>query len=463
MLNYKIKIGLAPCRRWLPGKRTGIFNPEYARMNKTKVLAFLDANYAAEDVEFVNLDFLNEEGMMFDINQAQEIADRFAAEKVDALFIINCNFGSEEVACKVAKLVNKPTLLWGPRDDIFEVDGTRYTDAQCGLFAISKGLQRFGIPFSYIENCDIEADVFDTDFRKFLSVVTMLKNFRSLRIGQIGTRPKPFNSVICNEGELIEKFGIEIVPINMAIVTQEFNRCFKEYHDRLAGDIEDLKSKFDTEGIEQDMLERMMTFKYMYKSLAEQYNLSLIATECWTSMLIAVNAMPCTAMSLLADEGLIVTCETDIMGAISMALLSCASRGKSRPFFGEFTVRNPQNTNSELLWHCGPFPYSLKKPGYPANLPNNRPNFRLKDGKYTICRLDSLAGDYQLLAGKLKTCDGPKVIGTYIWAEFDSYAKWEKKLIYGPYIHHMAEIEGDYVAALEEFTRFEPNIRIDLA
>lgn len=461
MLNYKIKIGLAPCRRWLPGKRTGIFNPEYALRNKQQILSGIKANYSDADVEFVDLDFLNVEGLMYDISQARDIADRFTAEKIDGLFIINCNFGCEEVACKVAKLLNKPTLIWAPRDNIFEPDGTRYTDAQCGLFAISKGLQRYGVPFSHIENCDFGAPVFEEGFRRFLSVVTMLKNFRGMRIGQIGTRPKPFNSVIANEGELIEKFGVEIVPINMAIAADEFNSVMKSKGLALDEDAAALGELFDVSAIDKDMLRRMTAFKYMYKNLEEKYALSLISTECWTSMTLAVNAMPCTAMSLLADEGHIVTCESDVLGAVSMALLACAARGKSRPFFGEFTVRNPQNENSELLWHCGPFAYSLKKPGVRAELPNCRPSFRVKDGEYTICRLDSLMGSYSLLDGKFKTCEGPYTTGTHLWAQFDSYRKWEKKLIYGPYIHHMAEIEGDYTETLEEFCRFEPQIAID--
>ena len=459
MLNYKLKIGLAPCRRWLPGKRTGIFNPAYALKNKVEIFARLKEVYT--DVEFLDLDFLNEEGLMYDVNQAPAIAEAF--HTVDALFIINCNFGCEEVAVKAARLVNKPTLIWAPRDNIFEPDGTRYTDAQCGLFAISKGLQRAGIPFSLIENCNVTDEVFDREFGRFLSVATMLKNFRGLRVGQIGTRPKPFMSVMCNEDELAEKFGIEIVPINMAIAQKTFQDVLGEFDASLGGDVDDLKAKFDVGDIPEDMLRRMMAFKYMYKRLEDEYGLGVISTECWTSMTLAVNAMPCTAMSLLADEGHIVTCESDVMGAITMALLSAASRGKERPFFGEFTVRNPQNDNSELLWHCGPFALSLKKPGVKASLPNCRPSFRLRDGLYTISRLDSLNGKYSLLAGKFRTTDGPYTTGTHLWALFDSYKKWENKLIYGPYIHHMAEITGDYTDALAEFTRFEPEITLDAA
>lgn len=462
MLDLHLKIGLAPCRRWLPGKRTGIFNPEYALANKKKAVAYLHEHFASDTVSFTDLDFLNEEGMMYDIRQAPAIAERFAAEKVDAVFIINCNFGSEEVAGKVAQLVGKPVLLWAPRDNIFEPDGTRYTDAQCGHFAISKQLQRYGVPFSHIENCNIEDEVFTRDFEKFLSVVCMINNFKGLRIAQVGTRPKPFNSVICNEGELMERFGIEIVPVNMALTAQLYHHTLDKYAGELPGIVADMKDKFDVGDLDDDTLRKMAAFKYFYRELLSEYDCKIVSTECWTAMLAAVGAMPCTAMSLLADEDLIVTCESDILGAVSMALLSSATRGKSRPFFGEFTVRHPQDDNAELLWHCGPFPYSLRKQGgRRPSIFNLKPSFRVKDGHYTITRLDSLAGKYSLLAGGFDTVDGPHTFGTYLWARFDDLPKWEKRLIDGPYIHHMAEIEGDVVPQLKEFLRYYPDIQLD--
>ena len=63
--------------------------------------------------------------------------------EIDALFIVNCNFGEESCAGLVAKQLNVPTLLWGPRDRLFD-NGQRFTDTQCGLFAISKQLKRYG-------------------------------------------------------------------------------------------------------------------------------------------------------------------------------------------------------------------------------------------------------------------------------------------------------------------------------
>jgi len=462
MLDYSLKIGLASCRRWLPGKRTGIFNPDYARANKKHVESYVRARYTDEQTSFADLDFLNDEGMMFDVSQAETIAAEFKKQKVDALFIINCNYGCEEVAAQLARLMQVPTLLWAPQDTIFEADGTRYTDAQCGLFAMSKQFIRYKVPFEHIENCPVEAPAFAKGFEQFLSVACMLKNFRKLRVAQVGLRPQPFTCVMFNEAELVEKFGIDVVPVNMPTVVEIFEDVLATKGDELAADVALLKDRYqDTGGLDDEALTRMAAFRETFRRIMDKTGCQVICTECWTCMLQTVKAMPCISMSTLADERLIVTCETDVMGAISMALLSCAARGKDIPFFGEFTVRHPENPNAELLWHCGPFGWSLKKPESKARIFNMKPSFQVKDGTYTIARMDSTQGHYTLLDGKFKTVDGPYTFGTYLWAEFDDYRKWEKKLIYGPYIHHMAEIAGDYTDVLEAFCRHVPELNVD--
>jgi L-fucose isomerase-like protein len=178
-------------------------------------------------------------------------------------------------------------------------------------------------------------------------------------------------------------------------------------------------------------------------------------------MQLAVGAMPCTAYSVLADMGYIVSCESDMHAAITMALLSCAALGEKRPFLGEFTVRHPDNPNAELLWHCGPFAYSLKKPGSPCKNVNMRQWFQVQDGQYTVARFDQDNGNYSLLAGTCHSTEGPYTFGTYLWAEFDDLPAWERKLVEGPYIHHMSEIEGDYTAELREFTKYVPLLKLD--
>jgi hypothetical protein len=144
-----------------------------------------------------------------------------------------------------------------------------------------------------------------------------------------------------------------------------------------------------------------------------------------------------------------------------MALLSSASFGKGKPFLGEFTVRHPENKNAELLWHCGPFPLSVKAPDSTARLVNQREWFRVKDGTYTVARMDQENGDYMMLAGTCHTTEGPQTHGTYLWGEFENLQAWEDRLLEGPYIHHFVEIEGDVTKEITEFCKYFPNLKVD--
>ncbi len=455
MLRYDLKIGLLPVRRYIkePPKRIGIFQSDYAVENKREIVAYIKEKYTDGQTQFADIDFLNEEGMLYLDGDCEKVISYFKEQKIDALFIINCNFGNENAAGIVAKNLGLPTLLWGPRDTHFE-GGIRYTDTQCGLFAISKQLRRGNVPFSYINNCDLCSGQFDEGLRSFFSVATMLRNFRNLRVVQVGSRIPPFRSIMYNELELNERFGTEVECVNLGDAVQELSRIYEEKQPELDRDLARLKETFDCGALDDEYLKKMLAVVWYYRGVAERYDCNIISGECWTGITSAWGANPCLAMCLLAAEGIYVTCEWDMHMTITNVLLLSASRGKGKPIQGEFTTRNPQNKNSELLWHCGPFPLEYKADdGKKPYLYNTKPSFRLKDGTYTLARFQCDGGKYYLLGGKAETCAGPETFGTYMWVQFCDLDAVERKLIEGPYIHHMTEIPGDYVRELKEFAR----------
>ncbi len=463
MLDYRVKIGLVPEIRDLADieTRKGIFERAKGVENKNKAVGFIKENFSDDLTEFCDLEWLNEFGVLYKNSDAPKVYEYLKAEKVDAIFIINCNFGNEEACGRIAREMGLPVLLWGPQDMVFEPDGIRYTDCQCGLFAISKQLRRYNVPFSYIENSPVESEIFKEGLKKFLSVVTMIKNFKKLNVVQVGTRLTPFKSVMYNELELMEKFGINMNNVNMAVVEDKFNKALISQSDALVADIKTLKEQYDTGDLDDELLKKMLAFVYVYIDIFNETGADVLSSECWTAMPLAFGANPCLAMSILYDMGYVVACESDIHGAITCALLMCASRGKNKPTFGEFTVRHPENKNAELLWHCGPFPYSVKAEDSEAKLFNTKPSFKARDGRYTIARFQGDNGNYTLLGGEYNTTSGPYTFGTYMWAEFKDLSKIEKKLINGPYIHHMAEAYGEYADILKEFCRFVPELTFD--
>ncbi len=461
MLNYKVKIGLVPTRRDVT-PRPGQFNWEKAEERSLAAIDYIEAHYTNEHTEFVNLKSLNPSGILFSENDVDYVVSLFQKEKVDAVFVIAANFGDEQVVGLVAKKLGKPVLLWGPQDTVFEADGTRYTDSQCGLFGISKQFQRMKVPFSYIENCHIEDDLFDRGFKKFVRVACAVKNLYGLRVGQVGLRPKPFCSVIYNESQLMEVFDIHVIPINLANIQVKFNAIMETRKEELAKGAELLRSRFVLDKATEDNLERAYAFVLLYKDLFEEFNLGAVSAECWSAMQTLVGAAPCMAYGILADEGYIISCETDTYAAITQVLLKSLSLGEGVPFLGEFTTRHPERRDTELLWHCGQFAYSLHKEGTPCKAFNMRENFEVKDGHYTIARIDQVDDHYSILVGDCDGGEGPYTNGTYLWGKFKNLDLFERKIIEGPYIHHVSEIEGDYIDAIKDVCKFIPTLHIDL-
>ena len=463
MLNYKVKIGLAPMRRDRPKRPPKTFLAwESAEERGHRFVKYIEENFTSEHVEFVNINGIGCNDLMFDDASAEAVIERFQKEKVDAVIVINCNFGNEEIVADIAKALGKPVCLWAPLDDEYYVHGERPTDSQCGIFGVSRQLQRFGIPFSHIPCCRVESDEFKEAFERFTRVACMVKNFTGMRIGQIGTRPTPFFSVIWNEGELMQKFGVKIIPINMAMIQERFNKTKEEKTDEIAKYVQVFKDNYEMDALTPPYLEGMACLVVTYKDLFEEFKLDVISAECWTATPVMFDGLaPCAVYGILADMGYIISCESDMHCAITMSLLSSASFGKAKPFLGEFTVRHPENRNVELLWHCGPFPLSVKDPECKAELVNQREWFKVKEGQFTVARMDQENGDYMILAGTCKTAPGPITHGTYLWGEFEDLQAWEDRLIEGPYIHHFVEIEGDYTRELKEFCKYFRNLKMD--
>jgi len=463
MLDYHVKIGLVAMRRNTTDRPRGTFLTWYSAEQRGKrFVEYIEENFTNENVSFVDNKGIGIADLVFDDASAAEVVERFKKENVDAVMIINCNFGNEEAAADIAQGLGKPVLLWAPLDDEYYVDGMRPTDSQCGLFGVSRQMQRYHIPFSHLPSCRVEDPEFREGLDSFIRVACMVKNFKGMRIGQVGARPAPFFSVIWNEGELMEKFGIRIIPINFAILQQRMQEAPEKYAEEIAQYEQHFRSKFKLDDLTPKYIKPMATMTAMYKHLFEEFRLDVISAECWTATPVMFDGLvPCAPYGLLSEMGYLISCESDVHCAITMALLKCATLGKKKPLFGEFTVRHPENKNAELLWHCGPFPESEKAEGTTARLVNQRVWLRGKDGTYTVARLDQESGEYMILPMVCKTTEGPQTHGTYIWGEFDNLQAVEDRLMEGPYIHHFVEIEGDYRKEIAEFCKYVPNLKVD--
>ncbi len=453
----KVKLAYCPTRR-------DVFSREEAiKFNET-----IRAQMNEFNVDIVDLDGINEEKLLYQDKDIPEIIERFSREKVDAIFFPHCNFGSENRVAQIAKALNVPVLVWGPRDDYPDGEGLRSRDSQCGMFATGKVLRRHNVPFTYLTNSWIGSDDFKKGMEKFIRVASVVKSLKNLNILQISTRPEPFCSVICNENELIEKFNVHLYPVTLNDLVLKMEEVKKENSKDYIDTISFIKS-VDPDG-DDEKISKVASLKVAMKELANQYGCRAVAIQCWTSLQDMADIMPCHANALLTDDGIPVVCETDIHGAITAIMMQALVLGETSPFFADVTVRHPENDNGELLWHCGNFPYSLAKDKNTVKVGASRYHgdtygigeFEIKDGNLTIARFDGDHGGYSLLIGEAKTIEGPKNVGSYVWIEVDDWAKWEHKIVEGPYIHHVSGVYGNFGEILFEACKYIPNLKPDI-
>lgn len=441
-----IKLGYAPTRRSI-----------FSAPDAIKYRGLTAQRLTELGVDFVDITDINEEGLLYNDADMLKIAEKFKAEKIDGLFLPHCNFGTEYECARLAKELGVPVLLWGPLDERPEPDGTRLRDTQCGLFATGKVLRRFGVPFTYMTNCRLEDPVFERGLRDFMAVCNVVKTFRHIRILQISTRPFDFWSTMCNEGELLEKFNIQLAPIPMGELVDEVRKNL--------GNVAETQEVMTycranmNIAIKDDELEKVAAMKVAMKHLAEKYGCNAIAIQCWNQLQTELGIMPCAANALLNEEGIPTVCETDIHGAITALLVEAAGMGQVRSFFADWTIRHPDCPNGELLQHCGPWPISVagEKPTITYPLAFDHPGSitaEAKHGDVSLVRFDGDLGQYSLLLGHAKGIDGPKGLGTYLWVEVDNIKRLEAKLVEGPYIHHCVGIHKDVVPVLYEACKY---------
>jgi L-fucose isomerase-like protein len=458
--GFTVKLGVVPIKRG-PGF-TSTENALIAKNDTIAALRTLD-----HPVELVTLDDIVPDGLAHSPHQLPAVTAHLLANEVDAVFLLHTDFGSEEVAAKVARAVNKPVLLWGRRDDAPSEQGRRIRDTQCGLFATSKVLQRMKIPFTYIENCLPSEEVFLRGAENFCRAAAIVKTLRTtpnggMKILKIGERPDSFYSVMGDEGELLRQFNIEVLPLSVSRLVNQVKARKENPSPVLTDYVADLKSRMAWETFGEDKLTTLAAIVQFVIDEMKAKGAAAASIECWSGLSQFFSFVPCQVIGECTALGYPIACEGDIPGAVSLALLCAADYNRSPAFFADLTVRHPENPNAELLWHCGPFPRALAKEGENPSLDEGgRGQWQLKDGDLTIARFDSRDNDFYLFAGNAKTTDGPLSTGTYVWMETDNWPAWERKFIEGPYIHHVPAVYGHYADALAEACKYIPGLTAD--
>jgi len=450
-------IGLCPIGKF-------VFSHEDAMRYKRRIQEKL----SQWGIEYVDLDGILPDGMVRDQKHVEASVRYFQDRRIDALFLPHCNFGTEGAAAMIARQCRVPTLLWAPRDEAPLPDGTRLRDSLCGTLATSGVLCNMRIPFTYLNNCRIDDAEFQQGVDRFVRAARVVKTMKTMRIGQVGQRIDFFWSTIFNESDLLEKFGIQVLPIDLTNVIREIRGRVeshrKQYEEELAG----LRQwiTFNHYRCDEEIYPNF-ALRDILLERAREDQLDGFCVQTINSIQNELHSTLSLGLSLVSEEGFPVAPESDLYGTISSVLIEAAGGGRS--FLPDIVSRHPNNDNAVLLWHALA-PPSLRAPDSPVKvdvpwilkgLPTGLVHFKLKDGPLTVCRFGGAGGDYRLGCGEGHTVDGPYTQEFYAWMEGADWPAWERTLAAGPYIHHVSCCYGRCSDVLEKAARCIPALRFE--
>jgi L-fucose isomerase-like protein len=166
-------------------------------------------------------------------------------------------------------------------------------------------------------------------------------------------------------------------------------------------------------------LEKYARLRKAYQDFIVQNGVKSVASRCWPDFFTEYGVPVCAVLSLLNDNGIAASCETDTGGAISMYIASELTGNAA--YFGD-PVAIDEACNAIVFWHCGAGATSLARPEKGAGLgvhPNRKigptMEFGLKNGRVTVLRLGKSRDGLRMMAMRGEALDEPqKFYGTSV-------------------------------------------------
>lgn len=252
-----------------------------------------------------------------EIHMVQALEDIKKAE-CDALVVYLGNFGPEISETLLAKHFDGPKMFVAAAEESGDnlLDGRG--DAYCGMLNASYNLKLRNIkayipeyPVGTAEEC---ADM----IHEFLPIARTVKALSELKIISFG--PRPLNFLACNAPiKPLYDLGIEIEENSELDLFEAFNQ--HEGDERIPAIIKEMEEELGAGNKKPEILSKLAQYELTLKDWIRDHKgyrkYVTIAGKCWPAFQTQFGFVPCYVNSRLAAQGIPVSCEVDIYGALS--------------------------------------------------------------------------------------------------------------------------------------------------
>ena len=281
-------------------------------------------------------------------------AENLLKNKVDFLLIQTSSCSSGEQLYPLCNISSKIGVWAVP--DIEKEGGVKLhslvsTSHYLGI--IKKTLSKRKIKTKWFYNY-ADTDEFKNKFLITVKSLIAQKKLKQSRIGLVGGISPGFDNMLVDNEIIKQNIG---TSIDEATILELVDKA-KNFKQSLI-DEEIKKIKNAASGItvsNDDSFNKVTRVYFALKQMREENNWDSLAVQCWSQFQELYGIAPCMAYGWMGSEdGIAVSCEGDVQGAISMLLLNYISNTKKSSTLLDLATFD-READAVLMWHCGVSP-----------------------------------------------------------------------------------------------------------
>ena len=236
----------------------------------------------------------------------------------NALVVYLGNFGPEISETLLAKHFDGPKMFVAAAEESGNNLVCGRGDAYCGMLNASYNLKLRNIkayipeyPVGTAEEC---ADMIH-EFEPIARAIVGLNNLKIISFG-----PRPLNFLACNAPiKQLYNIGVEIEENSELDLFEAFNKHAGD--ERILGIVKEMEEELGEGNKKPEILAKLAQYEITLKDWIEEHKgyrkYVAIAGKCWPAFQTQFGFVPCYVNSRLAAQGIPVSCEVDIYGALS--------------------------------------------------------------------------------------------------------------------------------------------------
>jgi L-fucose isomerase-like protein len=415
-----------------------------------------------------------------EIHMVQALEDVKAAG-CNALVVYLGNFGPEISETLLAKHFEGPKMFIAAAEESGNDLSDGRGDAYCGMLNASYNLKLRNVN-AYIPEYPVgdAADCADM-IHDFLPIARAVIGLNDLKIISFG--PRPLNFLACNAPiKQLYNIGVEIEENSELDLFEAFNKHAGD--ERIPAVVKEMEEELGAGNKKPEILSKLAQYELTLKDWIEEHRgyrkYVAIAGKCWPAFQTQFGFVPCYVNSRLTNQGIPVSCEVDIYGALSEFIGTVVSqdtvtlldinnsvpkdmyeediKGKfNYTLHDTFMGFHCGNTASSKLTSCEMKYQKIMARSLPVEVTNGTLEGDIIPGDITFFRLQSTSDNIlraYIAQGEILPVASRSFGGVGVFAIPEMGRFYRHVLIEGGFPHHGAVAFGHYGKALYEVFKY---------